>query len=146
MRNMRKWFIMLSILSLFFLVGCELETTDNGDLDGYWHLERIDSLSSQRSIDYGQARIFWSIQFKLLQLSDLENNTIIYNLVYDNHQLTLADPYMFDRADGDTQVTDVEVLRRYGVNALQENMKVVSLQSDRMVLESPVLRLHFKKY
>lgn len=146
MRNMRKWFIMLSVLSLFFLVGCELETTDNGDLDGYWHLEQVDSLSSQRSIDYGQARIFWSIQFKLLQLSDLENNSIIYNLVYDNHQLTLADPYMFDRADGDTLVTDVEVLRRYGVNALQETMKVVSLQSDRMVLESPVLRLHFKKY
>lgn len=146
MRNMRKWFIMLSVLSLFFLVGCELETTDNGDLDGYWHLERVDSLLSQRSVDYGQARIFWSIQFKLLQLSDLENNTIIYNLVYDNQQLTLANPYMFDRADGDTLVTDVEVLRRYGVNALQENMKVVSLQSDRMVLESPVLRLHFKKY
>ena len=146
MRNMRKWFIMLSVLSLFFLVGCELETTDNGDLDGYWHQERVDSLSSQRSVDYGQARIFWSIQFKLLQLSDLENNTIIYNLVYDNQQLTLANPYMFDRADGDTLVTDVEVLRRYGVNALQENMKVVSLQSDRMVLESPVLRLHFKKY
>ena len=79
-------------------------------------------------------------------MSDLENNTIIYNLVYDNQQLTLANPYMFDRADGDTLVTDVEVLRRYGVNALQENMKVVSLQSDRMVLESPVLRLHFKKY
>lgn len=146
MRNMRKWFIMLSVLSLFFLVGCELETTDNGDLDGYWHLEQVDTLSSQRSVDYGQARIFWSIQFKLLQLSDLENNSIIYNLVYDNHQLTLADPYMFDRADGDTLVTDVEVLRRYGVNALQETMKVVSLQSDRMVLESPVLRLHFKKY
>lgn len=143
---MRKWFIMLSVLSLFFLVGCELETTDNGDLDGYWHLEQVDTLSSQRSVDYGQARIFWSIQFKLLQLSDLENNSIIYNLVYDNHQLTLADPYMFDRADGDTLVTDVEVLRRYGVNALQETMKVVSLQSDRMVLESPVLRLHFKKY
>ena len=146
MRNMRKWFIMLSVQSLFFLVGCTLETTDNGDLDGYWHLEQIDSLASQRSVDYGQARIFWSIQFKLLQLSDLENNTIIYNLVYDNRQLTLADPCMFDRADGDTLVTDVEVLRRYGVNALQENMKVVSLQSDRMILESPVLRLHFKKY
>ena len=72
MRNMRKWFIMLSVLSLFFLVGCELETTDNGDLDGYWHLEQVDTLSSQRSVDYGQARIFWSIQFKLLQLLNAE--------------------------------------------------------------------------
>ena len=143
---MRKWFIIPGFLSLMFLCGCELETTDNGDLDGYWHLEQVDSLAGQRSIDYGQSNIFWSIQFELLQLSNLEDNTIIYKLVYDNHQLTLANPCMFDRADGDTLVTNVEVLRQYGVNALQENFKVVSLESRTMVLESPVLRLHFRKY
>ena len=143
---MRKWFIIPGFLSLMFLCGCELETTDNGDLDGYWHLEQVDSLAGQRSIDYGQSNIFWSIQFELLQLSNLEDNTIIYKLVYDNHQLTLANPCMFDRADGDTLVTNVEVLRQYGVNALQENFKVLSLESRTMVLESPVLRLHFRKY
>ena len=143
---MRKWFIIPGFLSLMFLCGCELETTDNGDLDGYWHLEQVDSLAVQRSIDYGQSNIFWSIQFELLQLSNLEDNTIIYKLVYDNRQLTLANPCMFDRADGDTLVTNVEVLRQYGVNALQESFKVVTLESRTMVLESPVLRLHFKKY
>lgn len=143
---MRKWFIILGFLSLMFLYGCELETTDNGDLDGYWHLEQVDSLAGLRSIDYGQSNIFWSIQFELLQLSNLEDNTIIYKLVYDNRQLTLANPCMFDRADGDTLVTNVEVLRQYGVNALQENFKVVTLESRTMVLESPVLRLHFRKY
>ena len=143
---MRKWFIIPGFLSLMFLYGCELETTDNGDLDGYWHLEQVDSLAGQRSVDYGQSNIFWSIQFELLQLSNLEDNTIIYKLVYDNRQLTLANPCMFDRADGDTLVTNVEVLRQYGVNALQENFKVVTLESRTMVLESPVLRLHFKRY
>ena len=143
---MRKWFIIQGFLSLIFLYGCELETTDNGDLDGYWHLEQVDSLSGQRSVDYAQSNIFWSIQFELLQLSNLEDNTIIYKLVYDNRQLTLANPCMFDRADGDTLVTNVEVLRQYGVNALQESFKVVSLESRKMILESPVLRLHFKKY
>ena len=143
---MRKWFIIPGFLSLMFLCGCELETTDNGDLDGYWHLEQVDSLAGQRSIDYGQSNIFWSIQFELLQLSNLEDNTIIYKLVYDNRQLTLANPCMFDRADGDTLVTNMEVLRQYGVNALQENFKVVTLESRTMVLESPVLRLHFRKY
>lgn len=143
---MRKWFIIPGFLSLMFLCGCELETTDNGDLDGYWHLEQVDSLAGQRSIDYSQNKIFWSIQFELLQLSNLEDNTIIYRLVYDNRQLTLANPCMFDRADGDTLVTHVEVLRQYGVNSLQENFKVVTLESRTMVLESPVLRLHFRKY
>lgn len=143
---MRKWFIIPGFLSLMFLCGCELETTDNGDLDGYWHLEQVDSLAGQRSIDYSQNKIFWSIQFELLQLSNLEDNTIIYRLVYDNRQLTLANPCMFDRADGDTLVTHVDVLRQYGVNSLQENFKVVTLESRTMVLESPVLRLHFRKY
>lgn len=143
---MRKWFIIQGFISLIFLYGCELETTDNGDLDGYWHLEQVDSLSGQRSVDYGQSKIFWSIQFELLQLSNLEDNTIVYKLVYDNRQLTLANPCMFDRADGDTLVTNVEVLRQYGVNALQESFKVISLDSRTMILESPVLRLHFKKY
>ena len=143
---MRKWFIIQGFISLIFLYGCELETTDNGDLDGYWHLEQVDSLAGQRSIDYGQSNIFWSIQFELLQLSNLEDNTIVYKLVYDNRQLTLANPCMFDRADGDTLVTNVEVLRQYGVNALQESFKEVSLESRAMILESPVLRLHFKKY
>ena len=143
---MRKWFIIQGFISLIFLYGCELETTDNGDLDGYWHLEQVDSLAGQRSIDYGQSNIFWSIQFELLQLSNLEDNTIVYKLVYDNRQLTLANPCMFDRADGDTLVTNVEVLRQYGVNALQESFKEVSLDSRAMILESPVLRLHFKKY
>jgi hypothetical protein len=143
---MRKWFIIQGFLSLIFLYGCDLETTNNGDLDGYWHLEQVDSLLSQRSVDYGQNKIFWSVQFELLQLSNLEDNTIIYKLVYDNRQLTLANPCMFDRADGDTLVTNVEVLRPYGVNSLQESFKVVNLESRKMILESPVLRLHFKKY
>ena len=143
---MRKWFIIQGFLSLIFLYGCELETTDNGDLDGYWHLEQVDSLSGQRRVDYGQSHIFWSIQFELLQLTNLEDNTIVYKLDYNNRQLTLANPYMFDRADGDTLVTNVEVLRPYGVNSLQESFKVVSLESRKMILESPVLRLHFKKY
>lgn len=143
---MRKWFIIQGFLSLMFLCGCELETTDNGDLDGYWHLEQVDSLAGQRSVDYGQSHIFWSIQFELLQLTNLEDNTIVYKLDYNNRQLTLANPCMFDRADGDTLVTNVEVLRPYGVNSLQESFKVVSLESRKMILESPVLRLHFKKY
>ena len=143
---MRKWFIIQGFLSLMFLCGCELETPDNGDLDGYWHLEQVDSLAGQRSVDYGQSHIFWSIQFELLQLTNLEDNTIVYKLDYNNRQLTLANPCMFDRADGDTLVTNVEVLRPYGVNSLQESFKVVSLESRKMILESPVLRLHFKKY
>jgi len=147
MRNMQKWFIMLAVTGLFFLTGCELETSDNGDFDGFWHLERVDTLlSSQRGADYSGARIFWSFQGKLLQLSNLEDNTIIYEFGYANNQLTLERPCMFDRADGDSLVTDVTVLHPYGVSALQETFQVVSLSKESMILQSQVLRLYFRKY
>ena len=53
---------------------------------------------------------------------------------------------MFDRALGDTLVTDMGVLRPYGVNSLNETFNIVDLSSSNMVLESPVLRLHFVKH
>ena len=38
------FYIITAVLSL--LVSCTIETSDNGDLDGMWLLERMDSLSN----------------------------------------------------------------------------------------------------
>ncbi len=141
-----KHLIIYIICIGLLLTGCTIETSENDDLDGFWHLEQIDTLASQNTVDYGGQRVFWSIQAGLLQLSNQINNTIIYRLVYDNQQLTLADPCMFDRTDGDTLVTDVDVLQPYGVNSLNEVFLVISLSGRSMVLESPILRLHFRRY
>jgi len=40
---------------------------------------------------------------------------------------------------------DAELLRPYGIQGLSETFRVVELSSGSMVLESPVLRLHFRK-
>ena len=53
---------------------------------------------------------------------------------------------MFDRTLGDTLVTDVEVLRQFGVNAIYESFYIKSLSKNDMVLESSLLRLHLKKH
>lgn len=143
---MKKSMIILGVLCLLFLTGCELETSDNGNLDGFWHLERVDTLATQQSVDYSQAHIFWSFQFKLLQLSDLENNTILYEFDTDGTHIVLVRPCMFDRSDGDTVVTDLKVLEPYGVNSTKEYLTIVSLDEERMVLKSAMLMLHFKKY
>lgn len=51
---------------LFFIIGigllltsCDIETSDNGDLDGYWHLVRVDTLATGVSSDLSETRVFW---------------------------------------------------------------------------------------
>lgn len=143
---MRKSFMISSVLCLLLLVSCDIESSDNGKLDGFWLLNQVDSLSKGTILDYSNQRIFWSFQYDLLQLSNLNDNTIIYRFVRNSNQLNLNNPCMFDRALGDTLVTDMGVLRPYGVNSLNETFNIVDLSSSNMVLESPVLRLHFVKH
>ena len=35
--------------------SCTLETSDNGYFDGYWHLERVDTLADRKSV--GRERV-----------------------------------------------------------------------------------------
>lgn len=143
---MRKTIFISSVLSLLFLISCDIESSDNGKLDGFWFLNQVDSLSNGKATSLCNQRIFWSFQYDLLQLSNLEDNTIIYRFGKNGNQLKLNNPCMFDRTIGDTLVTDVEVLRPYGVNSLDETFIIVTLSNSDMVLESPVLRLHFIKH
>lgn len=143
---MRRLFFLFSIVCLAALSACDIESSGNGDLDGYWRLEQVDSLNGRQGVAYADKQIFWSFQHDLIELSNLHDNSIIYRLKEENRVLFLEQPCMFDRADGDTRITDLEVLRPYGVNALQEQFRIVSLESEVLVLESPVLRLSFRKY
>ena len=38
-------------ISMFAFSSCELESSDNGKLDGFWHLESIDSLENGKTVD-----------------------------------------------------------------------------------------------
>lgn len=143
---MRRLFFLFSIVCLAALSACDIESSGNGDLDGYWRLEQVDSLNGRQGVAYADKQIFWSFQHDLIELSNLHDNSIIYRLKEENRVLFLEQPCMFDRADGDTPITDLEVLRPYGVNALQEQFRIVSLESEVLVLESSVLRLSFRKY
>ena len=55
---------------MLFVCSCELETSNNGDLDGMWHLVRVDTLSTSGVKYMEDDKIYWLFQFKLLQLED----------------------------------------------------------------------------
>lgn len=131
---------------LAMLAACDFELSSNGDLDGYWHLERVDTLATGGVGDLSQQQYFWGVQFHLLRLTNLADNDIIYKFEHVDDQLVLSAPSMFDRTDGDTLVTDLNVLRPFGISSLNERLDIVKLDADQLVLRSPILQLYFVKY
>ncbi|WP_288318172.1 lipocalin-like domain-containing protein [Xylanibacter caecicola] len=146
---MKKYILFPLILFAGILpfVSCELETSDNGDLDGFWHLVRIDTLDTQGTCDMKQERIFWSFQKDLLHVDDKTgmNSSILLRFNHSSGSLTLSDPYIYDRGAGDIKLEDVSMLYPFGINAMEEKFNMIHLSSNHMIIESPMLRLSFKK-
>lgn len=146
---MRHYIVILviAIVSAAFC-SCELETSDNGDLDGMWHLVSVDTLSTSGRKDMSSIKIFWSFQSHLLQIDDKsgEHNSVLFRFEHNDGFLKIYNPYIYDRDNGDRPLYDVQMLMPFGVNALEENFSVDRLDGSKMTLSTQYLRLHFKKF
>lgn len=132
---------------MLFVCSCELETSNNGDLDGMWHLVRVDTLSTSGVKYMEDDKIYWLFQFKLLQLEDKSGNkvSLLMRFEHKDNILRLYDPYIYDRTNGDKPLTDISLSAPYGVNSLEENFSIESLENGKMVLCTESLRLYFRK-
>lgn len=129
---------------LFAFAACELEHSDNGDIDGYWHLESIDTLTTGGHQDVNDRLLFWAVQGNLLEVSD-QNNKYLFSFTYENETLTLKEPRYDSRNEGDPLVEDVGILQRFGINALEETF-AVKADGSKMTLQSNVVRLNFRRF
>lgn len=137
---------------LFFLfvlpcafVSCTLETSDNGDLDGMWHLVRVDTLDHYddraHSLDLSNQSKFWRFQFKLLAI-----NNSLWRFHHEGDSLIISEPRSGGAEEHENLMTDVSSLQSYGINATTERFKVMQLNGKRMELTNEHLRLVFKKH
>ena len=62
----------MATIALTTLASCEIETSDNGDFDGFWHLERVDTLATGGTLDLSKKRVFWGVQYKLISVRDVD--------------------------------------------------------------------------
>ena len=143
-------FITALLVSLC-LASCDLETSDNGKLDGFWHLERVDTLSTGGSHDKTADKVFWSFQVRLLQLQG-GSSSFFFRFKQDGDSLTIFSPYTNEGHEetlgdgGNKPVTDPNVLRDYGIDDLETHYKKEALDGSRMILRSRRLRLMFRKF
>ena len=134
-------------ICLFLTTSCTFDVSDNGDLDGYWQLTAVDTLSNQKCVNMCDSGIFWAVQFEKLVTSSVNPvSEIIFNFKQTPDSLTLSNPYVLYRDSSDIKITNPDGLRKYGVNNLEERFRIVRLDDSRMILETEMLRLNFRRY
>ena len=60
--------------SALMFSSCTLESSDNGDLDGFWHLESVDTLATGKTEDFSQRYVFWGVEHKLIAVKETDTN------------------------------------------------------------------------
>ena len=135
--------------------SCEMETSKNGDLDGYWHLESIDTLENGGTCEFSARKVFWGIEHKLILIRDLNIGPFDgFYMRFDQTGDSLLIPKAYRKnqnyheGDDDAPISadDMEVLRKYGINNLPEGFAKEALSGSKMILRSKTLRLNFKKF
>lgn len=146
MTNMKK-ILFLLVLAVGVLTSCDIDSTRNGNLDGFWVMQRIDTLATGGSADVHarQPKLTYSVSAHLLQLRGADREILCrFSLTADS--LILSDPYYGGWCQPDNEVKDVEMLQPYGINRIEEHFHIEALDSKKMILASKELRLYFRKY
>ena len=135
---MMKRVLLYIIIGMGLLTACSSESSNNGDLDGFWQLT-------------GRPGITWSFQGKILEFRDVNqvHHDLMAKFRHEGNLLIVYDLRVLDRDAGDQPVTESEAedLRAYGISNLEEEQfQIRQLTSDDMHLESSSESLHFRKY
>lgn len=146
---MKKIFYLLAFGMM--LVSCEIETSGNGILDGYWQMSQVDTLATGGVADTRESFIYWGVQGKLLQIRYSENDVylsegLLFRFENNNSILTLSSPFVHHLYETDEPIDDVEILKPFGIYRLEEKFAIEQLDDKCMVLTNDVLRLHFRRY
>ena len=138
----------LYITGCLLLTSCGIEFSDNGKLDGFWQLMSADTLTNQHTLDLKTSGRTWAFQGRLLEMRDTKGvcSDLYFSFEHRGDSLFLDSPYLSDRNVDDIKITDVNIVRPYGVNGLKEGFEIESLSNNKLILRSKTLRLLFKKH
>lgn len=137
----------IMLLTAVSLSSCDIETSDNGDLDGMWHLRAVDTIATGGTCDMTDNSIYWNVQTDLMVLEDKSDvyDDIVVRFTLANDTLRLYSPQLFYKADSG-ELDDIDKLKPYGLDSEDQSFAVERLDGSRMTLASETLRLYFKKF
>ena len=145
---MKRFFIYIIGIGLL-VTACDMESSDNGHLDGFWQMtSKTDQYAKSGAVDMRDSGITWAFQGKLLELRDVSyhQKDIVMSFEHSGGLLKADRPYFVERDSDDIRITDVTFLIPYGISQTEEQFKVLELTSSEMILESERFLLKFCKY
>ena len=147
MKIRRYLLFAFAAVTMGFVQSCDLERSDNGDYDGLWQLTAVDTIATNGHKDMLESNISWCIQGSLLELMYI-NTGYSYFCRFNQADgvLTIDGLRKWSKDEQDPLVTDVTDVQRFGVNDLPEQFQILTINKGTMVLQSPLLRLNFRKY
>lgn len=147
-RNFVRNMIVATLLATLggSLASCTLESSDNGKLDGMWHMVAVDTLSTGGVSDLSEETMFWAVQHNLLTMRDYKSKSFIMRFTQTADSLLIYDPYYNDRAQADPPVTDAAVLAIFGIDGLEDGFQIETLNGSSMLLRSRRFRIHFVRF
>ena len=133
--------------AFLLLTSCEIEFSNNGKLDGFWQMIAVDTLATQHTSDLKTSGRTWAFQGRLLEMRDTKGgfSDLYFSFEHRGDSLFLDSPYLSDRDVDDIKITDVNIVRPYGVNGLKEGFEIESLSNNKLILRSKTLRLMLRK-
>ena len=128
------------------LCACEIEHSENGQLDGMWHLVQADTLATGGKAMMGEGSVFWQVQGKLLSARKDPYNYFLFHFNYQDGVLELKDG--FKAADGvdERKLEADEEIEGVGICTPTDRFNVSHIGKNDMVLESKRLRLAFRRH
>lgn len=143
--SLTRFFLIISVISL--MTACHMESSENGHLDGFWHLVRVDTLSTGGTSDLHQDYFFWAFQFQLLSVRNTQKSPEEYFLRFQRQgdELVLSQPFQYVLQGKDAPVENIDLLRPFGINDQEERFRIVHLSSRRMTLKNNFLVLTMQK-
>lgn len=141
---MKKIFYILTIL--FFMTSCEIEMSDNGNLDGLWQMTEMQE-TGKEAIDMRETGTIWGFQFRLLELRSKSNQYgFLCRFEHKDGHLKVYEPYIQKHDESDNPVTDATILNPFGLYTTSEDFQIEALTSSCLTIKSDKVRLKFRKY
>ena len=140
----------LAAIFPFLLTSCTLETSGNGDLDGFWQLTQLDTLSTGGTTDMRERNAFWAVQHQFLEIKhphgDVRMN-VIFSFEQTKDSLILTEPFFNNRDASDIKIDDPSQLLDFaGIENVREAFFVATLNGSKMELQSKRYLFHFRRY
>lgn len=146
---MKRYTWLIALGTLLLLTACDWETSDNGNLDGFWQMTDVDTLATGGHENVKEQALTWSFQGRIMEVRQATHKgtpIYIFKFSHEGDILKTYNPYLNDRDKEDPIVEDVTDINPFGFTALSQQFQVLQLSATRLVLQSNTLRLTFRKY